>query len=443
MENHILKDNFSFVKEEVILTDDCETARLGCDRTMPCLEEDCNSTRITTIDLSEQGAIAKIKTANKEFFIIGIEAQNRAIAIEAFIAGADVVTFSEIEPDEISLIKEAIVQSCTIVDKPHSGNPHFLFFPRTEIEPKLKRWRNAVASEILNYWRGMPLKFSMASPNPNLDDLVNKIESGSSTSVKKELASIIGSLKKRNIGDRYDLLKYIEMVLKKWYCSDFFFSEEGTPKCCLAVLKANTCRLKQAMLTELTEFYPSWVHSGCYTLYQRLSGLVSELRALEVDAERKHQMTFEKILEGKNSYNNLKQLDLKIEKNFTSALNSLKFQYVQRIEARSLLLAGDIFNSLIHTLLNYRQRVLTTDLFIYQLQESLSDSNSLELLDLTLIEKFQLSDYRDRLMFKLGKSFLEWGFLSRDKQEILKTEVLAKAEQIAWELIIERSHNGI
>lgn len=397
----------------------------------------CDFPRIITINLKQQDAIALIKTVTERSLVIASEVRDRTMAIDALIAGADAVTFLEIEPEEMLLVRKAIAKGYTIVDRRQFPTRHFLVFPRHKIKAKLERWQKAIASEIFNYWRGMPLKSSVTAESWSLTNLVAQIGLKSGIPLENELARIIESLSRKRITNQHDLLAHIEIVLNKWYCGQTLFLEDGTPNCCLAILKTNTSQLIEAILAELEQSYPSWGGSGSYTLSQWLSGLISELRAFEAAAEQEHQAAFQKINSALNDDKELKRLDLAVAENFTSVLESLEFQYLERIKARSVLLAGEIIARSISALLIYREKAIANDCFLYQLQEHFSDGDSLDLLDLTKIEFFQLSQYRDRLTMKLGKSFIDWGELSQDKQEILKTEVLAKAERITWELIIE------
>lgn len=397
----------------------------------------CDFPRIVTIDLSQKDAIAIIRTATERSLIIASEAQDRTMAIDALIAGADAVTFLEIEPLEMLLVRKAIAKGYTIVDRRQFPTKHFLVFPRTKVEAKLSQWQKAIAGEILNYWRGMPLISSITPERWNLTDIVSQIKLKSGFSLDEELESIIESLSKKQIDNKQDLLVHIEVVLDKWYCNQTFFLEDKKPNCCLAVLKSNTHSLIEAILTELEQSYYSWINSGSYTLSQWLTSLIVKLRTSEVDVELESQISHSRIHSALNNYHKLKQSNLTGE-NFTSALEFLKIQYLEKIKARSMLLAGEIFTRSILALFIYQEQVAKSDLFLYQLQERLLNEDTLDLLDLARIEKFQLSQYRDRLMMKLGKPFMDWSDLSETKKEILRTEVLNKSQRLAWELIIEQ-----
>lgn len=432
MENNIyLEEKFAFVSGEKVEFLDFTAAS----------DRGNKEAKITTVNLRQLEAIASLENA-RESLTIAIEAQNRTIAIDALIAGADAVTFIDIEPDEMLLVTRAVARGCTIVDRRES--PHFWVFPQIKFKTKTKQWQNAIAGEILNYWRGIPLTLTAESEKQlrettegwNLTNLVSQIKIKSGISLEEELSRVIESLSRKKIDNRQDLLVHIEVILDKWYCRTLFL-EDGTPNCCLAVLKANTFRLSELVLIELERSYSSLRYSGSYTLSQWLKSLVAKLRTFEVDAELEFQIANQKIYSALNAYEKLK-LNLTKEENFQAALNSLKFQYIEKIKARSSLLAGEILARLILALSTYRDRVMTSDRFLYQLQENLSNGNSPKLLDLTQIENFQLARYRDRLMMKIGKPFNEWGNLSLDKQLLLKEEVKKRSLTIAWELIVSQ-----
>ena len=396
-------------------------------------------TRIATIDLRGQNAIADLTSAAKEFSVIAIEAEDRQDAIAALIAGADAVTFSAVTPLEMDLVRKAVAKGYRIVDEKQTATPHFLVFPRAKIIAKLKRWQKSIAGEMLNYWRGMPISTSISAEKWSPIYLISQIELKSEVSLENELGRIIENLKRKAIVNPYDLLTHSEMVLNKWYCGgQTLFSKDGTPLCCVAVLKANTLKLTETILTELERSYCLWkTRSGSYTLAKCLQDLIAQLRTFEVAAERESQIASQKTYGAKNAYEVLKQSDLTLKDNLTSALQSLKFQYAKEIKARSLLLAGEIISRSIFVLSIYREQIVANDLFLYQLQKELSSDNFLELLGMAQIENFQLAQYRDRLMMRLGKSFIEWSSMSEAKQQILKTEILTKALDIAWEIIID------
>lgn len=428
MENSTI-DKFSFVGGEATSNSDNQ-----------------DLSKIVTVDLRKQNAIADITFAAKEFSVIAIEAEDRQGAIAALMSGANAVTSSAITPSEMDLVRGAVARGCRIVDEKQTATteggkgltPHFLVFPRAKIIAKLERWQRSIAGEMLNYWRAMPISTSINTEKWSLIHLVSQIELKSEVSLENELGRIIENLKRKAIANPNDLLTHSEMVLNKWYCGQILFSKDGTPLCCVAVLKANTLKLTETILAELEQFYGLWkTGSGSYTLSLSLQDLITRLRTFEVAAEKEFQIAFQKVYAAKNAYEVLKQGDLTLKDNFTSALQSLKFQYAKEIKARSLLLAGEIISRSIFVLSVYQKRIAASDLFLYQLQRELSEDNFLELLDLHHIENFQLAQYRDRLMMRLGKSFIEWDFMSEAKQKILKTEILTKARYLAWESIID------
>jgi hypothetical protein len=400
-------------------------------------------TKIATIDLRGQNAIAEVTSAAKEFSVIAIEAEDRLSAIAALIAGADAVTFSAITPLEMDLVRKAVAKGYRIVDEKQTATPHFLVFPQIKIAAKIKELQFRIAMEIFNYWRGEPFVRIPQLEQLGLGNLILSLKQKSGISLEEELARIVESLKHKQM-ERRDLLVHIEMVLENWFFSErAFILEDDTPNCCLAVLKANASQIMGAILTSLKKFSELENRSGSYTRIQWLLKTIASLRNIEVKYEREYQLEERKIHLSSQAYQRLQQ-KLNLEDRYlTESLNSLNFRYQKIIHARTLLIASQIISSLIYLLIEDKNKILATDTLLYQLQEQLArqlenyhNLTDSSVLDYSKIELFEISQYRDRLTMKLGKPFNEWGFLSEDKQEILLKEVVRRSLRIAWEMII-------
>lgn len=421
--NTLLEEKFSFVGEKAKST----SGR--------------NFSKIVTIDLSSQDAIASIKFAVERSRVIASEARNTTMAVAALIAGADAVTYVEITPSEIELVRSAINRDCIIADT------HFLVFPKTKILAKLERAQNQIALEILNYWRSQPFDspptIEQLSLSDNLEELEeklpNKIKQKNGASIDCELEAIIENVKYKKI-DLTDLLDHTEIFLEKWHF-------DNTDNCCLAIFKANAHSITEAILTDSIKTCQLWNNSGSYTLSKWLSATVSRLKALEIKYERNYQLFQDKFYSASNSYRILRNIseqeEKKSRKTFESAINALKLRYKELITARTQLMAGQIISQTIYSLEKYSNKIIATDTLLYQLsvdlhnkEEECSNDSIFVGLSVSQIEQFGILPYRDRLTMRLGKPFHQWGSLRTDKQEILKQEISKKAYTIAWEVII-------
>ena len=219
------------------------------------------SPEVVVVDLSMSEVEDTIQFLAQNFpqvKILAINALNKAVILEALAIGASGSTRAEITEEEMNLVLQSLEQECVLFDSKRASNPHFLVLPPSQIAEKLETWRYWVGIEILNYWRGEPFPFQMSLDacwqELGVKDLVLHLnKSTGKLPIRKELDRVFESLcfKKHQEATLGHKLQNIEDSLRNWYFNEDFTAVNGTPQCCLAIIRDNARNFKKVSVFKL------------------------------------------------------------------------------------------------------------------------------------------------------------------------------------------------
>jgi len=452
-ENREQERQFSFLKPElksinVLSTESALTAQI---------EE--MTPEVVAVDLSMTEAEDTIRFLTQNFpqlKILAINAPDKALILEALARGASGSTRAEITEEELQLVLQSLEQDCVLFDSKRASNPHFLVLPRGQIAEKLETWQYWVGIEILNYWRGEPFPFQMSLDacwqELGVKDLVLHLnKSTGKLPIRKELDRVFESLcfKKHQEATLGHKLQYIEDSLSNWYFNENFTAVNGTPQCCLAIIRDNARKFKKVSVFKLQKLLKLWSKGGSYTLSQWLEEVVSHLKRKEVEFEKTRQSALTRASSVRSAYQNLAEKLWSGQQlpDFDSALRALIIQYHDIILAEISGAASQIIGELLDELYSCRERVIATDNLLYRCQEELEAKMNEGLGDSCLpergwseveVKRLALRSIRSDLERKLGKSLNSWGNSPQIKRQTIQDEVLKFSRNLALKLILEQ-----
>ena len=452
-ENREQKREFSFLKPglksiNALSTESALTAQI---------EE--ISPEVVAVDFSMSETEDTIRFLAKNFpqlKILAINALNKAVMLEALARGASGSTTAEISEEELQLVLQSLETECVLFDSKRASNPHFWVLPPSQIADKLETWQYWAGIEMLNYWRGEPFPFPM-SLDACLQELgvknlvLHLNKSTGQLPITKELDRVFESLclKKHQEATLGHKLQYIEDSLSNWYFNENFTAVNGTPPCCLAIIRDNARNFKKVSVFKLQKLLKLWSKAGSYTLSQWLEQVISCLKRKEVEFEKTRQSALTRASSVRSAYQNLVEKFWSEQQlpDFDSALRALILHYQDIILAEISGAASQIIGELLDELYSCRERVIATDSLLYYCQEDLEARMNEGFGDSLLPEKawsevevkrLALGSIRRDLEQKLGKSLNYWGNSPQIKGQTLQDEILKLSRNLALKLILEQ-----